>query len=143
MKDPIGNYSDKHPKGAIPAIAVSQAVQKNSDAQGISCAAAHRIVTELGVPPEDVGVAIDLKEIRINTCQLGLFGYGSRRKAVKPAAKVAPDLKSAIEGALLKGRLSCAEAWRIADAMGILRIEVANSCETLNIKINKCQLGAF
>jgi hypothetical protein len=138
-----GHFAAKHPKGAAAAIAVAQAVQQASNEQGITCHAAHKIAAELQIPAQDVGIAIDLQESRIRKCQLGLFGYGPQRKAVRPVTTVAPELQAAIENALVQGRLACAEAWRIADAIGIPRLEVANSCERLKIKINQCQLGAF
>lgn len=138
-----GHYAAKHPQGAVAAIAIAQAVQKRSDEQGITCLLAHQIAAELGVSPADVGIAVDLLETRTRKCQLGLFGYGTRHKAVKPTATVRPELRAAIEEALIEGRLGCAQAWRIADHFGIPRMEVANSCEALKIKINACQLGAF
>lgn len=138
-----GHYAAKHPKGAVAAIAIGQAVQERCDDQGITCFAAHQIAKELGVPPRDVGIAVDLLETRIRKCQLGLFGYGEPHKAVKPATDIAPDVKSAIEKSLIEGRLPCAEAWRIADSISMPRLELANYCEALNIRICRCQLGAF
>ena len=138
-----GHYAAKHPKGAVAAIAIGQAVQEKCDDQGITCFAAHQIAKKLGASPKEVGIAIDLLETRIRKCQLGLFGYGEPHKAVRSATKVAPEVKSAIEKSLVDGRLPCAEAWRIADTIGMPRMELANCCEALNIRINGCQLGAF
>lgn len=132
-------FADKHPQGTVVDAALSQAVRDHLVEQKISCVAAHRIAAQLKLPPADVGKAIDLQEARIRECQLGLFGH----KSVQPADTVTPQLKAAIESVLVKGRLPCAQAWRIADAAGLPRMAVAAACEMLKIKISKCQLGAF
>jgi hypothetical protein len=136
-------FADKHPQGTIVDDALSQAVRDHLVEQKISCIAAHRIAAQLNLPPADVGVAIDLQEARIRACQLGLFGHGSNHKSVQHADTVPPQLKSAIEAALVNGRLPCAQAWRIADAAGMPRMAVAAACELLKIRISQCQLGAF
>jgi hypothetical protein len=57
--------------------------------------------------------------------------------------KVSTKLEKAIRGALADGWLPCLTAWKIADGMGIARMEVSSACEALKIKIKPCQLGAF
>lgn len=138
-----GHFAAKHPKGTSISATIKEAVQKKIDHQGISCPTAHQIAEKLNVAPKEVGMAMDLQEARIRKCQLGLFGYGPQRKALKATEIVKTELQTAIESALVEGRLACAQAWRIADAMGIPRIAVANACEALKVKINQCQLGAF
>jgi len=41
----------------------------------------------------DVGGTIDLLEIHLNKCQLGLFGYSPKKMIVKPAENVTLDWK--------------------------------------------------
>ena len=48
-----------------------------------------------------------------------------------------------IEEAAQKGEIQCAALWAIAGRLGKKRKEVSGACETLNLKIRKCQLGAF
>jgi hypothetical protein len=91
----------------------------------------------------EVGVAIDLMDIQLERCQLGLFGYGEKKLIVKPAENVPSDLEKAIRDALAGGRLPCAAAWRIAEAFGIAKTDVSSACEALKIKVKPCQLGAF
>jgi hypothetical protein len=55
--------------------------------QKIKCKAAFEISADLSVPPSMVGIAIDLQEGRIISCQLGLFGYGEAEKKLKGAGK--------------------------------------------------------
>ncbi len=137
-----GHFKAKHPDGTSVSAALQQAVRERIVDKEITCHAAHAICEALHVTPREVGVAIDLQEGRIRKCQLGLFGY-PKGKAVKPAEKVEPELRTAIEAALADGRLPCIDAWRIADALGIARLAVGNACEALKIKIKPCQLGAF
>lgn len=138
-----GHFSAKHPDGTCVPPSLEQAVRDRLVNKEITCHAAHAICEALHVTPREVGIAIDLQEGFIRKCQLGLFGYGDKRKAVKAAEKIAPDLRAAIEAALVEGRLTCADAWRIADGAGIPRLSVANACEAMKIKIKACQLGAF
>jgi hypothetical protein len=90
-----------------------------------------------------VGETLDLLEIRLKRCQLGLFGFAGKKLIVEPAAEVSPELEKAIRGSLADRRLSCLSAWKIADEMGIARMDVTSACEALKIKIKPCQLGAF
>jgi hypothetical protein len=138
-----GHFAGKHPNGTTVSSALQQAVRAKLVDKEITCHAAHAIAEALHVTPREVGVAIDLQEGFIRKCQLGLFGYGPKRKAVTAAETVAPELEAAIESALIGGRLTCAAAWRIADTAGLPRMAVSNACERLKIKISACQLGAF
>lgn len=138
-----GHYAAKHPAGTQVEPAIHDAVKEKLDKRTITCHAAHKIAEKLNVSPKQVGIAIDLQEGRIHKCQLGLFGYGSPQKAIKPSPNVSPQVKAAIESALINDRLPCIKAWEIAQSQGISRRTVAEMCETLGIRINQCQLGAF
>ncbi|HNZ31111.1 MAG TPA: hypothetical protein PKJ25_03365, partial [Smithellaceae bacterium] len=76
-------------------------------------------------------------------CQLGLFGYGDKKKIVQPAKEIATELKTKIEQSLRNGKLSCVSAWKIAAELSIPRMRVCAACEALKIKVKPCQLGAF
>jgi len=138
-----GRYSAKHVPGLVPDQRIAGAVREKAAKGGLDCAEAERIGAELGVKLEDVGRTLDLLELRIGCCQLGLFGYGPERKAIQPAALVAPDLDEVIRGRLADGRLPCRAAWEIAAELRITRMEVSAACETEKIRIKPCQLGAF
>jgi hypothetical protein len=86
-----------------------------------------------------------LLEYKIAKCQLGLFGYGQGpdKKALKPKAPGDQKLEEAIRGALVDEKLSCLDAWQIADQFNVPKMSVSNACEALGIKIKPCQLGAF
>ena len=138
-----GHYKAKHPAGRKLNEAAAAAVREKAGDGRISCAEAARIAGRLKIGMPDVGETIDLLEIHLEKCQLGLFGYSPEKIIVKPAAKVEPDLADAIRGALVKGRLPCAAAWEIAARTGKSRMEVSAACEALKVKVKPCQLGAF
>lgn len=138
-----GRYAAKHAPGASPDERIAAAVCKKAGEGELACAAAEKIGAGLGVELAEVGRTADLLEIRIGRCQLGLFGYGKERKAVRPADSIDPALAEAIRGCLAGGKLPCAAAWKIAAEQNIPRMRVTEACEALDIRIKPCQLGAF
>ncbi len=138
-----GHYAAKHaPNGSLDEK-IAGAVREKAAGGELPCVEAERIGAALGVTLAEVGRTLDLLELRIGRCQIGLFGYGPGRKAIEPAASVAPDLDEAIRGGLAGGRLPCKAAWEIAAKLQITRMEVSAACETQKIRIKPCQLGAF
>lgn len=119
------------------------AIRERVGEGSLHCAWAFRIAEELGLDPLDVGRAADGVNVRLSHCQLGLFGYGERKRIVKPADEVAPDLEQAIRNGVVAGRLGCADAWEIAARFGMAKLELANAAEKLGVRIGNCQLGAF
>ncbi|MDO9559962.1 MAG: hypothetical protein Q7I89_09800 [Syntrophales bacterium] len=136
-------YAAKHPEGRMLNKKIAEAVRKRAANGEINCADASAIAENFRVDMLEVGVTIDLLEIRLKRCQLGLFGYGQKKVIVEPAAEVSAELEKAIRGNLADGRLPCLAAWGIADRAGIARMAVSSACEALKIKIKPCQLGAF
>jgi hypothetical protein len=138
-----GHYAAKHPQGTEPNAALAEEIEKRADQGALTCAAAHAIAEALAVAPAEVGRCLDLMEIRLTKCQLGLFGYTPEKKIVSPADEVAPALEKAINDAIADGRIACASVWQIADHEGLKRLALAAACEALNVKVKPCQLGAF
>ena len=122
---------------------ILKAVKEREKNKEIACAVAHSIAKELNVSPLEVGKVLDELKIKIVKCQLGLFGYGEKKKITKPPEKISDELKKQIEEELEEGRLPCKKAWDIAKRLGIKKIDVSSLCDLLGIKISKCQLGAF
>lgn len=138
-----GHYGAKHPGGKIDPQIAEAIAAKEKDGR-ITCAAAHAIAKKLAVTPQVVGINIDLLEKRIRRCQMGLFGYDRKTtKKVKAAGMVTQKLEKAIREALDGDRLTCSAAWEVAQKMGLTKLELAAACEALEIKVNRCQLGAF
>jgi hypothetical protein len=138
-----GHYGSKHPGGIIVAKEITEAVKKRSRQGALTCPLAFKIAGELAVPPGEVGRAMDLLEINIVKCQLGLFGYSPVRRIVQPAQFVSEELEAALREAMSDGRLPCAEIFRIAGEFKLAKIRVAGACEKLKIRVSVCQLGAF
>jgi hypothetical protein len=138
-----GHYSAKHAPGSSVDPAVEKAVKEKVSENGITCAAAHKIAAAFSIDPLEVGKALDLMEIRIQKCQLGLFGYKPEKCIIKPAPHVPPALAGSLRNAAPQGRIACNVVWQIADQFGISRLEAAAACEGLDLKITPCQLGAF
>jgi hypothetical protein len=138
-----GHYAAKHPSGTELNATIAKAIEKKASGATLTCAAAHAIAEELELAPVAVGRCMDLMEIRLTKCQLGLFGYAPEKKIVTPAESVAPDLETAIKASAENGRLSCEHAWQMAADQGIQRLAFSNACEALGVKIKPCQLGAF
>jgi hypothetical protein len=136
-------YALKHPTGTTPDPLIAEALKAAVKDQRISCAAAHRIAGKLDVSPETVGLNMDLLEYRINRCQMGLFGYYPEKRIIHPAEMVSPMLAESLRSKAREGRISCAEAWKIAAENDLSKLEVGSACEGLNLKIIPCQLGAF
>ena len=137
------HYANKHLIGSNINPEIKESLKQAAAGGEIPCAVAFKIVSDLNIKPGDVGVTADLLEMRLTTCQLGLFGYQPEKRIVKPAQNVSKDLEKSIRKGLENGRLPCVTAWNIAKDMGIRKMAVSSACETLKIKISSCQIGAF
>jgi hypothetical protein len=138
-----GHYSKKHPEGKKVDPDVEKAVADKAIDKKLTCAAAFKIADTCGATAGEVGFTVDMLEIRIIRCQMGIFGYEPEKKAVKPMEIVTEELEKAIRGKLTNGRLTCASAWEIAKGLNMPKMHVSSACEKLGIKIKPCQLGAF
>ena len=141
-----GKYAAKHPPGTKPDEKIAKAVREKSSGGGLACAAGEKIARNLGVEIAAVGITADLLELKIKNCQLGLFGWGDKQnhgKDVQTVASVSTEMKAALEAAAEAGEIPCAALWAIADRLNVKRKEASGACETLKLKIRKCQLGAF
>ena len=138
-----GNYSAKHPPASRPDPGIAASLKAEAQDGQITCKSAHDIADDLEVLPAEVGKAADLLEYRIVECQLGLFGYEPEKKIVKPLDQTPEKLKEQILRRTTDGKISCAACWGIAHTLGFDKLTVGGACESLGIKIVRCQLGAF
>ncbi len=113
----------------------------------LPCAVAHYIAASLGIEPRDVGEAADALKVKLDQCQLGLFGYGrkgvSDYKILGRAVQVPGEVMEKIRAASKDGRVACRDLWEIARASKIPRAEIGNAADSIGIKITPCQLKAF
>lgn len=138
-----GHYAAKHASDTPVNPTIAAAVKKFVKQRKISCAHAHRIAAELGVSLVDVGKTIDLLEIRISRCQLGLFAKRETPDTPLRTDEVSSALTTSLQAAQSEGRLSCRDAWRIAEEQGLSKAVIGAACDTLRIKLVACQLGTF
>jgi hypothetical protein len=138
-----GHFAMKHPPDRKVNPSIAAAVKARASGGEIPCAVAFEIAETRNAAPEEVGFTIDRLEVQVIKCQLGLFGYGSKKKLVKPSQAITSSLKEAVQQSLVQDRLPCKAAWDIAARLGLRKMEVSSACEALGIKISSCQLGTF
>jgi hypothetical protein len=124
-----------------------QAIVAHLEEGQLSCQQAHALARGFGMEPLEVGLAADEAGVRIFRCQLGLFGYGSKadgtHKIARPMEQIPPQIEAALRGEAGEEGLACAAMWRIADRLGISRLEASNAAEGLRLRVSHCQLGCF
>jgi len=138
-----GHYGAKHPAGTAYDANIAETLAGRARNGKITCKAAHQTAEDFGVAPSEVGRTADLLELRINECQLGLFGYGPVRPAFQPAESISDELRDLLERHTTGGRISCASCWMIADRLGMEKQDISSACELLGTKVKQCQLGTF
>ena len=136
-------FSAKHGSNAQIDPALKETLENRNQNGQVACAVAFQIAEETEAPPADIGKTMDLMELKLIKCQLGLFGYGPGKKAVTPKPPENQSMAEAIQSSLVDSQLSCQDAWDIARRLKVPKMAVSAACEALNIKIKPCQLGAF
>jgi hypothetical protein len=137
------SFSEKHQPDVKPDPVIEAKIRDLAKNEEVPCALAFKVVKETGVAPLEVGKTIDLINYRIVKCQLGLFGYKSGNRIIKPVRPDNTQIEDAIQNRLVKGRLPCKTAWEIAELFDTHKMTISKACEAMGIKISSCQLGAF
>jgi hypothetical protein len=138
----------KMPEGREIEPALAEAIRARSKDGRLNCAAAFVLAKEKGIAPLAAGEAADSLGIHLSRCQLGLFGFPGHAKAWERPGWKEADIPNGLEAAVRSaldpdGSLSCGAAWIIADRFGVGKAQVGFLASRLNIKIKRCQLGAF
>ena len=141
-------YEDRQtPEDFTPDPQIEAAIRERLVDGKLACASAFAIVHALGAKPLHVGWTANTMEVRLDRCQLGLFGYPGKQGWDTHNVRDQPvpaGLQDALEAARDdEGTLSCATAWEIAAQFEAPRMLVGYVADTLKIKITPCQLGAF
>ena len=137
------DFSKKHPADTTPDSAVLSEIRNRAKDNEIPCAVAFDIAEKTNTSPRDVGIAMDMVNIRLTKCQLGLFGYKPEKKITKVIEDVNQDLADKINRGAVNNRLACKDAWGIASELNVSKMTVSGACESSTIKVKPCQLGAF
>ena len=139
-----GHYSKKHPPGSQISSRLQNAIDAATINGRISCKQVHAIAEKLAISPGEAGKAADLQEAGLTECQLGLFSHSAGPYDHQTESmQIDASLRRSISDALTDGRLTCIDAWRIAGTLGLSRRNIGQACVMLQIKISRCQLGAF
>lgn len=136
------DFAEKHKHDAVINERIRDEILKAVQEERLACVLAFQMADKLGVLPSEVGRTLDLMNLKLNQCQLGLFGYMPNKKIVR-AEEPAPEIRDAILAVSEDGRISCKTAWEIAARFNVPKINVSNACEAMKIRIKPCQLGAF
>lgn len=146
-----GKYSQKHPADRKINENLKKIVIEKSSNKTIRCNDAHDIAAAAGCAPEEVGFVIDMLELRLTHCTLGLFGYPDEKPVMTPPQKSNKNIIDALDKAVKenpvpegkKQFVTCKQAWNIADQLQVGRLTVSREAESRGYKIKVCQLGAF
>ena len=141
------NFTSNHNSNLKPDITIQQEITKLINNDRLPCKAAFKIAEKLGISAEQVGNTADILNYRLIGCQLGLFGYKTKKNKAIPEGStddnLSKGLKKAITNRLVNKKLKCKDCWDIASRFKISRITAGRLCNSMNIKITECQLGAF
>ena len=91
-----GHYSKKHSDEREVDPAIVMAIEDKASDKKITCAGAFKIAENCGTTADEIGFTLDMLEIRIIRCQMGIFGYEPEKKVVKPTENVPGELERAI-----------------------------------------------
>ncbi|MCK5542460.1 MAG: hypothetical protein KAI40_07180 [Desulfobacterales bacterium] len=139
-----GHYAKKH-QGIKIDNTIAEKLKKTSKDEKIPCQKIHAVANELSRIPIQVGIQADLIELRLNCCQLGLFGWEkeSSGKLIDKNIQINDILEEALDKSAKDNRITCSDCWDIAKNLKIKKLDIGSACEKKGIKIKKCQLGAF
>jgi hypothetical protein len=111
----------------------------------LPCSLAFRAAGETGLTPAQIREAADRADVRISRCQLGLFGFEEfgEKRLFECVPDVSEDLRTALLAAAVSKTISCADAWTLADDLGVPRLLLNTVASRLDLRIVRCQLGCF
>ncbi len=142
-RDKGQKFSDKHGPDAQADPDIKEKIVDNVKDGELACAVAFKIAAELDVSPSEIGKTVDLLDLKLSKCQLGLFGYKPHKKKVTARKTQNEQMEASIRDALVDEKLACRDAWVISEQYNAPKMTVSSACEFLGIKIKPCQLGAF
>jgi hypothetical protein len=125
---------------------IAEEVNKQLLDNCLSCAVAHAIAKRFDVSPSEIGYTADALGIRLNRCQLGLFGFPNKKgwDQTDVAEMPIPELfAQELRDSAPSGTLSCLHLWELAAKHHVPRMQAGYIAEKLGIRIDQCQLGAF
>ncbi len=143
MKTEKKTFKAKHTAGTTADPKIEAMIREKASDRRLPCVTAEAIAATSGKSMLEIGTALDVLEVTISQCQLGLFGYYPQKRIVTAASRVDSALETAIKKRIVSNKLSCSDAWTLAQTLDLTKLAVASACEAMGVKIKPCQLGAF
>lgn len=141
-REDAGHYAMKHQSQELN-YQIASVIEKEAVNSTITCAKVHAIAKKLGIAPKEVGIQVDLMELRIKQCGIGLFGYDPDGKNFDKNVIISDALEAEIRKIAPDSKTTCIKCWELASKLKLRRLEIGSACEKMGIKIKQCQLGAF
>lgn len=138
-----GDYASKHQQNEEINPEIAEKIYQLQRDKTLGCGTAHLIAKQLNVEPIEVGKTMDLMEIKIEYCLLGLFGWPNKRIFAQKDFDVPHDVETKLLEQSDNGKISCKNVWELADTYNLTKLQMAQLCDKNNIKVSPCQLGAF
>jgi len=142
----FGSKKDAH-KDIIIDTHAKDLLQEKTKNGIMACATAFDCTKKLNQTRQKTGIYLDILEIRLEKCQIGLFGHGGEKEKGKKFLKLTDtekkEIKSILDDNMKNDFITCSEIWALAEKTGTKRMKISTCCEESGIKIKGCQLGAF
>ena len=144
----MGKREKKIPEDFAVDPQIEAAIRERSADGLLHCAQAFVVAKQLDVSPSLVGLNADALDIRLDRCQLGLYGYPGHTKGwevTDMSTYAVPDgLEDAIRAVTgADNHITCAQTWEIAANFSVPKMLVGYIADKMNVHIVQCQLGAF
>lgn len=141
--DVMARENKKIPEDFIPDPILSEQVKIRFSTGDMPCASAFKASDELNISTRTLGLYADVLDIRLSTCQIGLFGHGKGVKLIKTLDRVDSALEKDIRERTTDGVIACKDVFDLARAHKTSKVDVGSACQTLGIKVKHCRFGAF
>jgi hypothetical protein len=127
---------------------IEVAIRSRLENGRLSCAAACEAAAALALAPIEVGRTADRLQVRLDRCELGLFGYPQRAKGWEVAGFATLPVPEGLEDALRdagagRGEVTCERLSQEARRFSAPLLQVGWLADRLGLKIRDCPLGAF
>ncbi len=140
----IMSFKNKRkPVDFSPDKKICEIIQAESRDGKMSCPAVLKISEKLNISKSEAGYYVDYLGLRLAKCQIGLFGHGEKGKLIRMLEDPDENIKIQIESLLEGKSLSCENVFTIAKKQNVSQVTVGSVCQSIGVKIKKCQIGAF
>ncbi len=101
----------------------------------INCLDGFKLAKKLNVNPIEIANICKKENIKIDTCELGVFGT---RNFIEKNEEIYEQLKDIADN---ENRVPCVDAWKLAQSHSLNK--VGSTTKKSDIEVIDCQLGCF